>query len=92
MKNILGLCYRAKKLVIGYDNIENKINKINLILLSDLASDNLKKQIKNKSEYYNVEYIIINHDILNNALGKENIKTVGIIDKGFTKLILQKRM
>lgn len=88
--NNLGLAYLAKKVVLGTDYVIAGIrnSKIHLVLLANDSSDNTIKKILDKSKYYKVEVITkYNTAEINKALGKKNIKVVGITDKGFTSLL-----
>lgn len=85
--NLLGLAMRAQKLESGQpivlSAIRNRTAKT-VIVASD-ASENTKKQIMNKSNYYEIPvYNLFTKYELSNAIGKE--RTVcAIIDKGFAQ-------
>ena len=88
----LGLANRAKKIVYGFDNIVNGL-KDNIIVaiytLKDLDGDSIK-QLRSKSSYYNVPlYEIFDIENIHNITGKDNIKMIGLIDRGFYNLIIK---
>lgn len=88
--NNLGLCNRAGKIISGTDEIidEMRLNKVYLIFLASDASDNTKKKINDKAKYYGVDIIDTYSSIeLSNAIGKTNRMVIGIIDKGFVKIL-----
>ena len=88
--NNLGLCNRANKLVSGTDIVieEFRLNKVYLIFLANDASDNKKKKINDKAKYYGVDVICdYSSSELSIALGKTNRMVIGIIDKGFVKIL-----
>ncbi|MGL4588891.1 MAG: L7Ae/L30e/S12e/Gadd45 family ribosomal protein [Mycoplasmatales bacterium] len=91
--NSIGLGYAAKKIVIGQDNIMRGVRsgKASLVLISNLASENTKKVISDKCKYYEVEfYIIDDNGKLAKALGKDNVKVISVINKGFKRSILNR--
>lgn len=91
MNKTLGLCFVAQKMIIGTEKVLSKINKIKLFIISDDCSNNLLEKITNKSNFYKIDLIKINSNILSNSIGRENIKVIGIIDNGFKKIILEKK-
>ena len=87
--NTLGLAYRAKKVVFG-DEILDNFNRVKLLIIASDISEKSRKRFLSKCEYYNVDFIDeFNGDEISKALGKNNIKTVGIIDEGFRKSLLK---
>ncbi|HLS99911.1 MAG TPA: ribosomal L7Ae/L30e/S12e/Gadd45 family protein [Acholeplasma sp.] len=86
----LGLAYRAKKTVLGTDEVVASLQKgeLYLVLLANDAGPNTKKKISDKTKTYQVE---LNEQFssleLNKALGRENVKVIGIKDKGFSMLL-----
>ena len=86
----LGLCARARGLVDGTDIVcsELALGKICLIFLATNSSENTKKKIRNKANYYNVEVIeSYSSEELSSAIGKENRMVVGISNKSFLKIL-----
>lgn len=89
-KATLGLAYKAKKVMIGTDYVIDAMRKgeIYLILLANDASENTKKKISDKAKTYQV---VVNHEYsssdLATALGKHDIKVIGIKDRGFASLL-----
>jgi len=92
MTGTLGLAMRARKLILGTEIVSNSIAKgeVKLVLVSSSASNNTKKLVANKSKHYDVPLIELDDLILNQAIGKVNIKVVGVIDSGFAKSLLSK--
>ncbi|AGR41027.1 L7Ae/L30e/S12e/Gadd45 family ribosomal protein [Spiroplasma taiwanense] len=90
--NSLGLASSASKLVYGEKLFENiKQKKIGLVLTtSDMGISQLKK-INNKCVFYKIKIInnLFNSEQLNQAIGKKNIKSIGISDRNFIKLVLK---
>lgn len=87
--NMLGLCQRARKLISGETLIEGiKNRKVHLVIICNDASENTKKKIIDKCNYYNINYSInLTNDELNQAIGSNNRMAIGIIDVGFSKKI-----
>ncbi len=89
-KATLGLAYKAKKVIIGTDYVIDAMRQgeVFLILLANDASDNTKKKISDKAKTYQV---VVNHEYtshdLASALGKHDIKVLGIKDRGFASLL-----
>lgn len=88
--SLLGLIYRAKKLVLGEECL-NHINDIKYLFIANDASLKTKERYIKKCNYYDIPYNDnYSYLDLSRALGKGNVKIVGIIDSGFTKSILNK--
>lgn len=87
----IALANKAKKIVLGTDEIVNYMRKDNsiLVLISSFASVNTFKMIQNKANTYNVEIIILDdiNDELSKVFSKKKVKVLAIKDKGFIKLI-----
>lgn len=92
--NNIGLAHAAKKVVFGTDNIVfgMRNRKMYLVIVSSEASFNTQKLIQDKANTNNVDVIFINEindQTLSKALGKGNVKVIGISDVGFAKMILK---
>ena len=90
--NNLGLCLRSGNLIIGEEPVVNAIRegKVCYIFLASDTGPNTKKKILDKSQFYGVE---VNNDFdtfsLSQALGKGNVKVIGLKTKGsnFIKIL-----
>lgn len=95
MNKILGLANRARKITLGTENTINSIraNKVKLVLLANDASDNTKKKVNDKCNYYKVKVVeLFNSKEMSSSLGKRsNIMVVGITDQGFSNLLLNQK-
>lgn len=88
--NTLGLIYRANKLMTGEELVVKGIQKqkIHFVILSVDASDNTKKKLINKCNYYDIPYAIKgDRELLGRAIGKAERVVIGIADIGFAKKI-----
>ena len=88
--NSLGLAYRARKVVVGTDVVVTQMQqkKLVLVILASDASENTKKKISDKAKTYHVDVIeSVTSDQLSQALGKFDIKVIGVTDKGFAQLL-----
>lgn len=86
----LGICYRAKKLVLGED-VLNNLNTIKLMIIASDISDKSRIRFEKKCSSYNIDILdTYSSDELSNALGKSVVKIIGITDEGFKKSILNK--
>lgn len=86
----LGLAYRAKKVTLGTDYVVEKLRagKIFLIILASDASELTKKKINDKAKTYQVDVLdSATTEEISSALGRANIKVVGITDRGLSHLI-----
>ena len=93
MYNTIGLAMRARKVTIGTEITINGVrnSKVKLVLLASNASKNTKKLVNDKCKTYNVDVIIVDGDLMSNAIGKNNVKVLGIIDDGFRQLVLNQK-
>lgn len=88
--SILGLTYRARKLITGYDPVLRVIRskKANLVFIASDASDKTKDTFSKKCFFYNVP---VNYGFscneLSNSLGKKLVKIAAVCDKGFYNVI-----
>jgi ribosomal protein L7Ae-like RNA K-turn-binding protein len=89
-KGALGLAYAARKVVIGTEEVVKAIQKkqLQLVLLATDASENTTKKIKDKTNTYQIELIHKYTSLeMSSAMGKQNIKVIGIKDKGFSMML-----
>ncbi|QHX36579.1 50S ribosomal protein L7 [Spiroplasma sp. BIUS-1] len=88
----LGMISSAGKLIYGeklFDQI--KQSKIKLVLTTtDMGQSQLKK-INDKANFYNIKIInnLFDSTTLNKAIGRSNVKSVGVSDENFVKLLLK---
>lgn len=89
LSGLLGIAVRARKILFG-DSAVDKLASADasLLLISDKASERTLKQLTNRANYYEVEFIIVEDFLLNQATGKTTAKYCLIIDRGFSKGIL----
>lgn len=88
--SLLGLIYKAKKMYLGENNLNNMSDVKYLFVASD-ASDKTKERYFKKCEFYSIPCnTTYTYEQLSKALGKGNVKVIGITDPGFTKTILNK--
>ncbi len=86
---LLGLIYRAKKMILG-EEILSQIKKVKLVIIASDISEKSRERILKKCDYYQIGYIDrYTGEELSKALGKSNVKSIGIIDDGFKKKILE---
>lgn len=85
----LGLAYKANKVVLGQE-VLNNLSKIKLMFIASDISVLSKNRLLKKCSFYNIKYIdSYSCEELSNALGKKNIKTIGIVDEGFKNVLLK---
>ena len=93
LNGMLGFAMRAGKVIIGTDLVCSALSKkssVSLVLLSESASDQTKKKIRNKCEFYQkpLRHIRIDGEELGRLLGKDfTPMVVGICDVNFANEI-----
>ena len=88
--NLLGLAYRARKLVLG-EVVLKRIKDVKLLFLASDISPKSKERFLKKCHYYQIAWIdSFSTEDLSMALGKENVRVIGITDDGFSQAILKK--
>jgi ribosomal protein L7Ae-like RNA K-turn-binding protein len=89
---LLGLAKRAGKVVSGTDGVVNSVRygKAGVVILAKDASENTKKQIRDKCNSFNVPLIdTALRDELSHSIGAENAAAVAVSDTNFAKAILE---
>jgi Ribosomal protein HS6-type (S12/L30/L7a) len=84
---LLGLAAASRSIVIGETIIKTIRNgQCKYVVIANDASDNTKKRFIDKCTYYHVMYgFIESSEELSIAVGKNNIKAIGITNQGFAK-------
>ena len=87
--NLLGLAYRARKVVLGQDFVLKAMSKHNrTVFLAKDAGENITKKIIDKAQSFNCLVIRdFSSDELSKAIGKENRTVILIDDLGFSRKI-----
>lgn len=87
----IGLARKAGKVLLGADVVCDaaKGGKVKLILVSEGASENTKRRIRECSETAKVKMTVVEAETeaLGAAVGKRPLACVGITDENFVKLI-----
>ncbi|MDD2591386.1 MAG: 50S ribosomal protein L7ae [Erysipelotrichaceae bacterium] len=94
MSSVFGLIGIAKKanMIIFGDALLNafKEKKIKLLIVTNDASSRTKKHMLSKCDHYHVDYIFEFDAIeLNKAIGRSNIKAIGIIDTNLANRVYE---
>jgi ribosomal protein L7Ae-like RNA K-turn-binding protein len=86
--NLLGLCYRARRLVVGEEACRQAIRsgKAELVLVCHSASPNTLHRYESMCHGQNVRLCVLpdTHE-LGPFLGKPSAKAVAVLDKGFAE-------
>ena len=88
---MLGFAMRAGRVVIGFEQVTAllaKKNKIQLVIVSEDASEATRKRLLSKTEFYGVKIIEapVPSSELGRLLGKSfNPVCVGVSDEGFAR-------
>ncbi len=89
--SLLGLSQRANKVLYGENLIDN-MGKVKLLFLGKDASDKTKERFLKKCRYYEIPFLeSYESEELSRAIGKRNVKIIGITDEGFASSMLSKR-
>jgi ribosomal protein L7Ae-like RNA K-turn-binding protein len=94
MDKTIGLAYRARKVVVGTEQTIDQLRKKKLfvIILASDASLLTQKKIRDKAKFYETPVIDdLNAFELSNAVGKNDIKVIGITDQGFYRLLMDQK-
>ncbi|MDX9691866.1 MAG: ribosomal L7Ae/L30e/S12e/Gadd45 family protein [Acholeplasmataceae bacterium] len=94
MINTIGLALRARKVTVGTELTIDELRRGNvyLIILATDASLNTKKKVIDKAKTYHCEVVLeYTSAEISNALGKQDIKVIGITDRGFSQLLMDQR-
>ena len=86
----LGLCKRAGYVITGTEMVCEYMasGRVKYIFLASDASNNTKKKIINKANYYNVEvYEGYSSLELSHAVGKVGRMVIGITSENFVKIL-----
>ena len=86
--SFLGLTARAGKIITGEEMVVKGIQqgKIYLVIVAKDASDNTRKKISDKCNFYQIPYKeAFERDLLGDAIGKASRVVIGISDKGFSQ-------
>jgi ribosomal protein L7Ae-like RNA K-turn-binding protein len=91
--NLLGLATKAGKTASGEFSTEKAVKegRAGLVIISEEASANTKKNFVNMCTYYQVPYYCFgDKGELGHAMGKEMRASLAITDAGFAKAIAEK--
>lgn len=84
----LGFCLRARKVVFGVDEIENKKKGVYLLICDEQISQNSLKNVVKARETLGCPLLLAKADALGQALHKPAVKAVAIQDKNLALAIL----
>ncbi|WP_085523939.1 YlxQ family RNA-binding protein [Tuberibacillus sp. Marseille-P3662] len=89
--SLLGLAYRARKLISGEEIVINAIrnNQVKLVIVAGDASERTAKTMTDKTSHYRVPMLRVSDRYhLGRAIGKPERVIVGLTDKGFSDKLL----
>jgi ribosomal protein L7Ae-like RNA K-turn-binding protein len=87
---ILGMAYRAKKVVLG-EEVLNRIRKVRIMFLASDLSDKSRERFEKKCYFYEIDHIDrYDCEELSKSIGRNNVKVIGITDQGFADSIRSK--
>lgn len=87
--SLLGLARRANRLIFG-EVILEKIRNVRFMFIANDASIKTKERYLKKCNYYRIPYAdSYSSDELALAVGRNNVKTIGITDEGFARGLIK---
>ena len=88
--NYLGLARRAGLIITGSEKVLEKIKTklVKLVIVSSIASDNTKKRFSDKANFYQIDYLVIDNNLLIKVYKDNPPKVLGVTDLGFARKIL----
>lgn len=83
---LLGLASRARAICTG-ETVLKKIRSgdVHLLILAEDIGGNARKKLQDKCSFYGVPYVYMDGDVMNQAIGDRNRKSVAILDEGFAQ-------
>lgn len=89
LKSYLGLAKKANAIIYGKDSIKDFRKPIYCVILCVNASDKLKFHINNLCESKKINLKVLKSVSIDEMLGTENCKVIGVINPNFAKAILE---
>ncbi len=89
IETYLGFCLRARKILLGTDNVENAKRDVYLLLVDESLSENAFKIILKAQEKFSCPLLKCSPDYLGECLHRYGVKAVAVQDKSLANAILQ---
>ena len=86
----LGFAQKSNNCIMGQTAIKKTTKQLNLILVCDTASENLKNLAKNMANKHNCD-LIISKIKLSQLIKFDDIKIIGITDENLSKAIINNK-
>src|SRR5699024_12527924 len=89
--NMLGLAYRARACILGFDLIVKNIKRrrAKLVLIAKDCSKQTRKKITDKCHTYNIPYVIVDdRNTISHTMSQSQRVAIAILDKGITTKII----
>lgn len=96
LRGMLGLCARARKLVLGTsqvcDTLHGDAATVKIVLEASDTSENTHKRLCDRCTFYGVPLVRLPDDgfALGHAVGKNNLSAVAVTDEQFSRAIRMK--
>lgn len=88
LNSYLGFCIRARKILFGVDNIENKKKGVFLLIVDDDMGENSYKIMRKAKEKFACPMLVCEKGELANRVHRPTVKAVAILDKNLAVAIL----
>lgn len=83
---LLGLIQRSRRLISGEEVIKGiQKHQVYLVVIAKECGNNIRKKLMDKCTYYEVPYVFMDREALNQAVGTKNRSAVAITDQGFAQ-------
>ena len=85
--SLIGLAYRANKVYLGEQCLEH-IRELHFLFIAADASVKTRERYLKKCRYYHLDHCLdYSAKEISKALGRNNIRIIGISDEGFSRSI-----
>ena len=89
IETYLGFCLRARKLLLGVDNVESAKKSVFLLLADEKLGDNSLKQMLKAKEKFACPLFMAQDGFLAECLHRPGVKALAVRDKGLADAIIK---
>lgn len=89
IETYLGFCLRAKKLLLGTDNVENAKRNVYLLMADESLSDNAFKILIKAQEKFACPLLKCSSGFIGECLHRYGVKAVAVQDKNLAEAIME---
>lgn len=89
IETYLGFCLRARKLLLGTDNVEKANRNVYMLLADETLSDNSFKILVKAQEKFSCPLLQCSSGFIGECLHRYGVKAVAVQDKNLADAILE---